>query len=224
MNETTDATAIFAPLWKRKWLILIVGLLVGAATYIYYDQPGARLRRLHRRSTSAAAPKSRRCSANAPGQRHRKRSQHRQPGGADQLQRRRQRGAAPADRGRQARGRPRQRRGGRRRRQRLHLDLDHGRHRPGRRATSPTPTSRSTCGCAKPAIASNVEIALASTREQLRATEETVTPSGVGNAADPEPGRTHQPAALAALARRRRRPPDQPRRRERRPALPQADP
>lgn len=36
MNETTDATAIFSPLWKRKWLILIVGVLVAAATYAYY--------------------------------------------------------------------------------------------------------------------------------------------------------------------------------------------
>jgi Mrp family chromosome partitioning ATPase/capsular polysaccharide biosynthesis protein len=38
MNETTDATAIFAPLWKRKWLILLVGILVAVATYLYYDQ------------------------------------------------------------------------------------------------------------------------------------------------------------------------------------------
>ena len=38
MNDTTDATAIFAPLWKRKWLILIVGVAVGVATYLYYDQ------------------------------------------------------------------------------------------------------------------------------------------------------------------------------------------
>lgn len=36
MNQTTDASAIFAPLWKRKWLILMVGLLVGALTYLYY--------------------------------------------------------------------------------------------------------------------------------------------------------------------------------------------
>jgi Mrp family chromosome partitioning ATPase/capsular polysaccharide biosynthesis protein len=36
MNETTDAIAIFAPLWRRKWLILIVGLVVGAASYLYY--------------------------------------------------------------------------------------------------------------------------------------------------------------------------------------------
>lgn len=36
MNETTDAIAIFAPLWRRKWLILAVGIVVGAATYLYY--------------------------------------------------------------------------------------------------------------------------------------------------------------------------------------------
>ncbi len=38
MHETQDATAIFAPLWKRKWLILIVGVIVGVATYAYYNQ------------------------------------------------------------------------------------------------------------------------------------------------------------------------------------------
>jgi polysaccharide biosynthesis transport protein len=37
LNETSDATEIFAPLWKRKWLILLVGVLVGVATYLYYD-------------------------------------------------------------------------------------------------------------------------------------------------------------------------------------------
>jgi Mrp family chromosome partitioning ATPase len=36
MNETTDATAIFAPLWRRKWLILAVGIVVAAASYAYY--------------------------------------------------------------------------------------------------------------------------------------------------------------------------------------------
>jgi Mrp family chromosome partitioning ATPase len=36
MNETTDATAIFAPIWRRKWLILIVGVLVAAGSYLYY--------------------------------------------------------------------------------------------------------------------------------------------------------------------------------------------
>jgi Mrp family chromosome partitioning ATPase/capsular polysaccharide biosynthesis protein len=41
MNETTDATEIFAPLWKRKWLILLVGILVAAATYVYYDREPA---------------------------------------------------------------------------------------------------------------------------------------------------------------------------------------
>lgn len=37
MNDnTTDAASIFAPIWKRKWLILAVGLLVAAGTYEYY--------------------------------------------------------------------------------------------------------------------------------------------------------------------------------------------
>lgn len=38
MNETTDAPAIFGPLWHRKWLILAVGVLVGVATYAYYKR------------------------------------------------------------------------------------------------------------------------------------------------------------------------------------------
>ncbi len=36
MNETTEPTAIFAPIWRRKWLILLVGVIVAAATYLYY--------------------------------------------------------------------------------------------------------------------------------------------------------------------------------------------
>ncbi len=36
MNETTDATAIFAPIWRRKWLILAIGILVAAGSYAYY--------------------------------------------------------------------------------------------------------------------------------------------------------------------------------------------
>jgi succinoglycan biosynthesis transport protein ExoP len=36
MNETTDATASFAPIWRRKWLILLVGIAVAAASYLYY--------------------------------------------------------------------------------------------------------------------------------------------------------------------------------------------
>jgi Mrp family chromosome partitioning ATPase/capsular polysaccharide biosynthesis protein len=36
MNETPDATAIFAPIWKRKWLILIVAILAAAGSYFYY--------------------------------------------------------------------------------------------------------------------------------------------------------------------------------------------
>jgi Mrp family chromosome partitioning ATPase len=38
MNETTDATSIFAPLWRRKWLILAVGIVVAAASYAYYKR------------------------------------------------------------------------------------------------------------------------------------------------------------------------------------------
>jgi Mrp family chromosome partitioning ATPase/capsular polysaccharide biosynthesis protein len=42
MNETTtDVASIFAPLWRRKWLILAVAILVGAGTYEYYKRkPG----------------------------------------------------------------------------------------------------------------------------------------------------------------------------------------
>ena len=37
MNDTTPDTArVFAPLWKRKWIILAVGIVVGVATYFYY--------------------------------------------------------------------------------------------------------------------------------------------------------------------------------------------
>lgn len=36
MNETTDFSAVFAPLWRRKWLILGVAVVVAIATYVYY--------------------------------------------------------------------------------------------------------------------------------------------------------------------------------------------
>ena len=39
MNETTaDATNIFAPIWRRKWLILGVSLLVGVGSYLYFKR------------------------------------------------------------------------------------------------------------------------------------------------------------------------------------------
>jgi Mrp family chromosome partitioning ATPase len=41
MNETPSATAIFAPIWRRKWLILIVGLLVAGGSYLYYKRKPA---------------------------------------------------------------------------------------------------------------------------------------------------------------------------------------
>lgn len=37
MNETTaDATNIFAPIWRRKWLILAVSVLVAVGSYVYF--------------------------------------------------------------------------------------------------------------------------------------------------------------------------------------------
>ena len=36
MSDTTEATSIFAPLWRRKWLILAVAILAAVATYLYY--------------------------------------------------------------------------------------------------------------------------------------------------------------------------------------------
>ncbi|HEV2974350.1 MAG TPA: Wzz/FepE/Etk N-terminal domain-containing protein [Solirubrobacteraceae bacterium] len=36
MNERTDANAILAPIWRRKWLILAVGIVVAAGSYVYY--------------------------------------------------------------------------------------------------------------------------------------------------------------------------------------------
>src|ERR1700684_3255015 len=41
MNQTTDATAMFAPLWRRKWLILAVAILVALGTYFYYKRQHA---------------------------------------------------------------------------------------------------------------------------------------------------------------------------------------
>ncbi len=41
MNETTDLTAAFAPLWRRKWLILGVAILVAIGSYIYYKRQPA---------------------------------------------------------------------------------------------------------------------------------------------------------------------------------------
>jgi len=33
MNKTTDASAIFAPIWRRRWLILAAGILVAVGAY-----------------------------------------------------------------------------------------------------------------------------------------------------------------------------------------------
>jgi polysaccharide biosynthesis transport protein len=47
MNETTDATPFFSPLWRHKWLILAVGIVVAGGSYFYYK----RQRPLYRSST-----------------------------------------------------------------------------------------------------------------------------------------------------------------------------
>jgi len=36
MNETTEASAVFGPLWRRKWLILAVAVIAGVGSYLYY--------------------------------------------------------------------------------------------------------------------------------------------------------------------------------------------
>jgi Mrp family chromosome partitioning ATPase/capsular polysaccharide biosynthesis protein len=41
MNQTTDASAILAPLWRRKWLILAVGIVVALGTFFYYRRERA---------------------------------------------------------------------------------------------------------------------------------------------------------------------------------------
>jgi Mrp family chromosome partitioning ATPase len=38
MSDTPDAPAIFAPLWRRKWLILAVAVLAGIGSYLYYKR------------------------------------------------------------------------------------------------------------------------------------------------------------------------------------------
>ena len=38
MNENTDATAIFAPIWRRKWLILAVAIIAALGSYFYYKR------------------------------------------------------------------------------------------------------------------------------------------------------------------------------------------
>jgi polysaccharide biosynthesis transport protein len=36
MNQTPEARSIFAPIWRRKWLVLAVAIVAAGATYLYY--------------------------------------------------------------------------------------------------------------------------------------------------------------------------------------------
>lgn len=59
MNETTDATATLAPLWKRKWLILGIAILVAAGAYYHYKkapQTWAEKTQLYLGATSEGQP------------------------------------------------------------------------------------------------------------------------------------------------------------------------
>lgn len=38
MNETSDVTTLFAPLWRRKWLILAVAIVAAVGSYFYYKR------------------------------------------------------------------------------------------------------------------------------------------------------------------------------------------
>ncbi len=41
MNEKSTSSQILAPIWKRKWLILAVGLVVAVGSYLYYKRQPA---------------------------------------------------------------------------------------------------------------------------------------------------------------------------------------
>ncbi len=38
MNQSTDSAAIFRPIWRRKWLILVIGILVAVVAYEHYKK------------------------------------------------------------------------------------------------------------------------------------------------------------------------------------------
>ena len=88
MNETTDATAIFAPLWRHKWLILAVALLVGAAELRLLQAPAVASTRPPPRSISATAPKNSRSWAPACRRQEGRRTQSDDSSRADQLEHR----------------------------------------------------------------------------------------------------------------------------------------
>jgi capsular polysaccharide biosynthesis protein len=38
MNQTNNVSSALAPIWRRKWLILAIGILVGAGSYAHYKK------------------------------------------------------------------------------------------------------------------------------------------------------------------------------------------
>lgn len=38
MNDNTEPSAIFAPIWRRKWLILSIAIIISVVSYLYYKR------------------------------------------------------------------------------------------------------------------------------------------------------------------------------------------
>ena len=193
MNETTDPSTIFAPLWKRKWLILIVGVLVAVATYVYYDHQdpvygagsaiylgnGSEVQSLLGQAQGNGTESDRSIAnqvvlINSTVVGSAVQRQLLKEGKVEAA-----RGSAEAQLGR---------------RQRLHLDLDQGQQRPGGRRPRQhlrqglPAAARSQLQAQHRNRPLQHQGAAAGDRRNRRHGD-------LGNAADPEPGRTRQPAA-----------------------------
>ena len=198
MNDTTDATAIFAPLWKRKWLILIVGVLVAAATYAYYKHKPP----VYGASTEiylGAGSEVQSLISGTAGKLDPERSSTRRSGRTHQLQRRGRSGSSGGCAKNTSSLRPPARR-------RLHppprSDFITSLRRPARpraRRCSRTPMRRSISANETPATAVRCEAVLASATP---AAAEQRTEALGGSFAGARPGsrRTDQPAPVRALA------------------------
>ncbi len=88
INQTTDAINVFAPIWRHKWLILIVAVLVSAGAYLHYKSAPTVFRR-----ENPAVPGGGQRKPDPP-QQHTRQAEPRpdlpgQPGGADRFDDRR---------------------------------------------------------------------------------------------------------------------------------------